>query len=421
LEQSIGTDTGDEAGPAIARERHAIFMPGTIGGLRLRNRIIKTATYEGMTPGGVPSPALLEHHRRLAAGGVGMTTVAYCAVSPDARTFEEQLVMTEENVGHLKPLTDAVHREGAAASLQLGHCGFFTKNAAISGGRPLGPSRAFNAYGLMARMPLASPMTPRDMERTAGDFVEAARRACAAGFDAVELHLGHGYLLSQFLSPASNRRRDAYGGSLENRLRFPLGVVDRVLDAVGTRLAVLAKINLSDGFPGGLEIEDAVIAAQHLERHGVHALVLSGGFTSKTPLYLLRGGRPLAAMIAVEKNRLQRLAMRAFGSRIVRAYPFEELFFLPLGRKIRQGVAMPLALLGGVVSMENLDVAMREGFDFVAMGRALIADPSLIDDLRTGRKARTRCNSCNECIAEMDAGGVRCVLDGPRRGAEAVL
>jgi 2,4-dienoyl-CoA reductase-like NADH-dependent reductase (Old Yellow Enzyme family) len=179
-------------------------------------------------------------------------------------------------------------------------------------------------------------------------------------------------------------------------------------------MAVLAKINLSDGFVGGLEIDDAVVIAQRLEQHGVHGLVLSGGFTSKTPLYLLRGGRPLDAMIAVEKSRLQALALRAFGSRVVRAYPFEELFFLPLARKIRQAVRMPLVLLGGAVSMDNLDVAMKEGFDFVAMGRALIADPSLVDDLRLGTKTRTRCNNCNECIAEMDAGGVRCVLDGPR-------
>jgi 2,4-dienoyl-CoA reductase-like NADH-dependent reductase (Old Yellow Enzyme family) len=329
------------------------------------------------------------------------------------------MVLTDDNVVRLKPLTEAVHAEGAAVSLQLGHCGFFTKDSSL-GRRPLGPSRAFNAYGVFAGVPFASAMTEEDMERTTEEFARAARRAGDAGFDAVELHLGHGYLLSQFLSPAANRRKDEFGGSVENRLRFPLRVVDRVLDAVGSQLAVLAKINLSDGFSRGLGIEDAVTIAKHLEERGVHALVLSGGFTSKTPLFLLRGGRPLEAMIAVEKNPWQRFALRLFGSSVVRAYPFEELFFLPLAREVRRAVKMPLVLLGGAVSMDNLDVAMQEGFDFVAMGRALIADPGLIADFQAGTKTRTRCNSCNACIAEMDAGGVRCVLDGPRSRTEGM-
>lgn len=406
----------DPHGRKVLPSAHAVFAPGKIGPLTIRNRIIKTATYEGMSPQGIPSPALTEHHSRLAAGGVGMTTVAYCAVSPNGRTFAEQMVMTEENVERLSTLTRAVHAEGAAVSLQLGHCGFFTKNKELSG-PPKGPSRTLNEYGLFAGLPLAAPMTEADMDRTVEDFALAARRAAQAGFDAVEVHLGHGYLLSQFLSPAVNRRHDQYGGSIENRLRFPLRVVNRVLGEVGDRLAVLAKINLSDGFARGLGIDDAVVVAGELERCGTHALVLSGGFTSKTPLFLLRGGRPLASMIAVEKNRWQRLALRVFGPSVVRAYPFEEMFFLPLARRVRQTVAMPLVLLGGVVSMDNLDVAMQEGFDFVAMGRALIADPTLVSDLKSGKKTRTRCNNCNECIAEMDAGGVRCVLDGPRAGA----
>jgi 2,4-dienoyl-CoA reductase-like NADH-dependent reductase (Old Yellow Enzyme family) len=394
-------------------EAHPAFTEGTIGALTLRNRIIKTATYEGMSPGGVPSPGLLEHHRRLAAGGVGMTTVAYCAVSPDGRTFEEQMVMSDENAARLRLLTMAVHDAGAAVSLQLGHCGFFTKNKALQGS-PRGPSRTINEYGLFSGLPFASPMTERDMEQVEREFATAAERASEAGFDAVELHLGHGYLLSQFLSPAVNRRRDQYGGSIDNRLRFPMCLVERVLDKVGKRLAVLAKINLSDGFRGGLEIDDAIVVAKRLEAAGVHALVLSGGFTSRTPLYLLRGGRPLAQMIAVEKNPWQRLALRLFGPTVVRPYPFEELFFLPLAKQVRRAVKMPLVLLGGVVSMDGLSTAMQEGFEFVAMGRALIADPSLVDELRAGTKTRTRCNNCNQCIAEMDAGGVRCVLDGAR-------
>jgi 2,4-dienoyl-CoA reductase-like NADH-dependent reductase (Old Yellow Enzyme family) len=393
--------------------RGKVFSPATLGALSLRNRIIKTATYEGMASGGVPSAALIEFHRRLAAGGIAMTTVAYGAVSPDGRTFAEQMYLHAGVVPALKALTDAVHREGAAASIQLTHCGYFTRNTRLTGRRPLGPSFRVNEYGLMSGVPFAGAMTAADIAAVTEEFARGASLALTAGFDAVEVHLGHGYLLSQFLSPAVNRRTDDYGGSLDNRLRFPLAVVRRVREAVGPRHAVLVKTNLRDGFRGGLELDDAVGVAQRLENAGVDAIVLSGGFTSKTPLFLLRGGRPLQRMIEVEKSRLHRLSLKLFGS-FMKAYPFEELFFLPAARAVRRAVRVPLVLLGGVVSRDNLETAMREGFDFVALGRALIADPDLVRRMERGEMERTRCTACNECIAEMDAGGVRCVLDGPR-------
>lgn len=394
-----------------AAARAKVFGAARLGGLTLRNRIIKTATYEGMTPGGMPSPALIAHHRTLAANGVGMTTVAYCAVSSEGRTFAEQMYMRPEVVPALRTLTDAVHAEGAAVSLQLGHCGFFTKNRERRGRFPLGPSWTFNGYGAMSGMPLARPMSERDLAAVVEEFGVAAARAVEAGFDALEIHLGHGYLLSQFLSPATNRRRDQWGGSLDNRMRLPLAVLARVRERVGAGVPLIAKTNLRDGFRGGLEIEDAVGVAERLAAAGIDAIELSGGFTSRSPFYLFRGARPLKEMIEVEKSALQRLTLRWFGTRIIREYPFEELFFLPLARRVRQAVPVPLILLGGVLSVDNLETAMREGFDFVAMGRALIADPDLIARMQRGEATRSRCISCNKCVAEMDRGGVRCVLD----------
>jgi 2,4-dienoyl-CoA reductase-like NADH-dependent reductase (Old Yellow Enzyme family) len=393
-----------------ARMSSVAFESGRLGSLTLRNRIVKTATFEGMTPRGVPTDALLVHHRTLAAGGVGMTTVAYCAVSADGRTFGDQLWMRAEVVPALRRLTDAVHAEGAAVSLQLGHCGGFSKNADVRGRGPLGPSFGLNAYGLTAGLPFVRAMSERDVARVVDDFEEAARLAVAAGFDALELHLGHGYLLSQFLSPALNRRRDRFGGDLENRMRFPLAVVRRVRETVGPGIAVLAKTNLRDGFRGGLELPDAIGVARRLEAEGVDGLVLSGGVTSRTPFYLFRGRRPLREMIAVEKSALQRLVLRVLGPIVIKEYPFEPLFFLPLAREVRRAVRLPLVLLGGALTLDDLDTAMREGFEFVAMGRALIADPDLVDRLRRGETTRSRCTSCNACVAEMDRGGVRCVL-----------
>lgn len=394
------------------------FTPGRINGLELRNRVIKTATFEGMSPGGLPSPALTEHHAALARGGVALTTVAYCAVSPAGRTFADQLVMSEAAVEGLRALTEAVHGEGGAASLQLAHCGGFSKDLEHKRRDPpgpLGPSRALNLYGLLSGLVWTKAMDEADIAAVIEDFATAAARAVEAGFDAVELHLGHGYLLSQFLSPAINERRDRWGGSLENRLRLPLAVIAAVREAVGPRFPILAKTNLRDEVRGGLELDEAVAVAEALEAQpgGVDALVLSGGLVSKSAFYLLRGDRPLREMIAVEDSAAQRLALRLFGPRVIRAYPFEELFFLPLARVVRAAVKLPLVLLGGVVSRANLGTAMAEGFDFVAIGRALLENPNFVRDIEAGRIERSPCNHCNACVAEMDRGGVRCVLHLP--------
>jgi len=404
-------DSNEKTAKSGNEARRKLFSSARLGSFELRNRIIKTATYEGMCPDGMPSDALIKHHRDLAAGGVGMTTVAYCAVSPNGRTFEQQMYMRQEILPKLRELIAAVHAEGAAASLQLGHCGYFSRNTMLPGHRSLGPSFRLNEYGLMAGVPFARSMTEDDIANVIEEFGTAAAMARQSGFDAVELHLGHGYLLNQFLCPATNRRRDAWGGSLDNRARLPLAVVKRVRERVGGDFPILAKLNLRDGFRGGFELEDSVGVAQRLEAAGIDAIVLSGGFTSRTPFYLFRGARPLKEMIEVEHNPLQKLTLRFFGSRIIKEYPFKEMFFLDDARTVRRAVRMPLVLLGGILSLDNLETAMREGFDFVAMGRALIADPDLIRRMQNGDAMRSRCISCNKCVAEMDRPtGVRCVL-----------
>lgn len=386
------------------------FEPFRLAGLTLRNRIIKAATFEGMSPGGHVGPGLVEHHRKVAAGGAAMTTVAYCSVSPDGRTFRDQLHMRPELVPALRVLTDAVHREGAAASLQLGHCGSFCNNHDLQRRRPMGPSRAFNALGALGGRPLADAMTAADIEEVTAQFVTAARLAREAGFDAVELHLGHGYLLSQFLSPSTNRRTDRHGGSFSDRARFPLAVVERVRAALPPGVPVLAKINLRDGHRGGLEIDESVQLARALEALGTDALVLSGGFVSRDAFYLFRGERPLRAMIAVEKSWPQKLALTIFGPLVIRAHPFAPMYFLPLAREVRRAVRTPLVLLGGLTALDHLERARREGFELMAMARALIHDPGLINRYQAGMALESGCVPCNLCVAEMDReGGVRCV------------
>jgi 2,4-dienoyl-CoA reductase-like NADH-dependent reductase (Old Yellow Enzyme family) len=395
-----------------------VFTPGRLGSVTLRNRLIKAATYEGMTPRGVPHDGLLAHHRALAKGGVGMTTVAYCAVSPEGRTFDDQLVLGPDSVRALSALTSAVHAEGAAVSLQLGHAGYFTKSDSlralarageVRSPKPLGPSALWNPYGIAKGLPRSKEMDARDRADVAAAFARSAKLALEAGFDAVELHYGHGYLLSQFLSPWTNRRTDEYGGPIENRMRFPLEVLRAVRDAVGDKLALVAKLNLRDGFEGGLEVSDSVVVAQALEREGIDLIVPSAGFVSRSAFYLLRGEVPLEQMIAVEKSALQRTVMRLVGPALVPAYPYSPLFLLDDARRVREAVKAPVALLGGARHAGDLVAARHEGFDFVVMGRALLADPELPRRYQAGETSSSRCEPCNRCIAEMDRqGGVRC-------------
>ena len=387
------------------------FSEFALGPVRLRNRIIKTATYEGMSPGGVPSPSLTRHHAELARGGVGMTTLAYAAISREGRTFDDQLWLREEIVPALRALTDAVHREGAAVSIQLAHAGAFTKSRELGLARPISASAVTNEYGVMVGRPLARAMGREDMERVATEFVAAARLARESGFDAVELHLGHGYLLSQWLSPRTNHRKDEHGGPIANRLRFPREIVRRVRDAV-PGLAVLAKTNLADGVPGGLELDDAIEIVRGVIAEGTDAVVLSGGVVSRSAMFLLRGGRPLTEMIEVEKSAVQRLALRVLGPMLVREVPYEPMFFLPLASRVRASVPhATLTLLGGITDREHLDRAMEAGFELVAMGRALLYDPALIARWQRGEAARSGCTHCNRCITEMDRpGGVACSI-----------
>lgn len=380
------------------------FSLARLGALELRNRLVRTAAFEGMCPGGRPSEALVEHHRRVAAGGVALTTVAYCSVAPDGRTYGIQMTMDEAIVPGLRALTDAVHREGAAASIQLGHSGYFSSREVI-GGLPLGASRVFNLYGLS----FPREMNEDDLLRVAGDFARSAGLAMRAGFDAVELHFGHGYLVSQFLSPYTNRRTDSFGGALENRLRFPTLIAEAVRRAVGPRFPILVKTNLTDGFRGGLGLEEGIAVARRLEELGVDALVLSGGFVSKTSLYMLRGGVPTWDMVRSQDRWWRKAGLALFGKLIVTEYPFTEAFFLEEARAVRAAVRLPLVAVGGFVSRANIDAALAAGLDFVALGRATIRDPDFVRKLERGEIERSDCDHCNRCVAAMDAGGVRCL------------
>jgi 2,4-dienoyl-CoA reductase-like NADH-dependent reductase (Old Yellow Enzyme family) len=382
-----------------------VFTPARIGSLALKNRLLRAGCYEGLARGGDITDELIEHHRRQAAGGIAMTTLGYLAVSADGRGFAHELWARPELAPKLRRFSDIVHAAGAAASVQLVHCGFFS-NPSVIGKQPLGASAKFCMY----RGAKSVEMTPTQIDEKVADFARAARLVKDAGFDAVELHAGHGYLISQFLSPWTNTRRDQYGGSLENRLRFPAAVVRAVRAAVGPGFPVLVKLNQRDGFPGGMELDEAVEVARAFEREGASALVPSCGFTARySSLYMMRGNVPIREMAANGPNAAVRIATRLFGGVFARRYPFAPLFLLEGTLRIREAVRIPMVYVGGAWSLADMEKVLAIGCPFIQIGRPTIRDPEFPRRLQAGEVTESDCDQCNRCIAAMDAEGVTCV------------
>ncbi|ATR83632.1 MULTISPECIES: NADH:flavin oxidoreductase [Pseudomonas] len=388
------------------------FSPITIGPLTLKNRFIKAATNEGMSAQGVPSKQLVKLHAALANGGTALTTVAYCAVSRDGRTLPNQLILAPESLPHFKALTDAVHREGGLASAQITHGGCFTFIRERSTPRPLSASGGFNKIGMMSGMFLKQAMNEGDMHQVVQDFARGARLARQAGFDAVEIHMGHGYLLSQFISPLYNKRRDQYGGSLENRLRFPRRVLRAVLDAVGRDMAVICKYSITEGVRSGNSAEDGAQIARMLEQEGAHLLVLSAGMNAESITTMFGSSFPKENRVQ-QKNPVIALAM-AIQRLTDPKVEFRELYLLEHARKVRAAVKMPLAYLGGAKSLNSIERIMAEGFDLIAMGRVLLAEQDYVNKLASGASKNSICTACNRCVAMMyTPGGTSCVLGKP--------
>lgn len=384
-----------------------LFTEAKIGPLALRNRSIRAAAFEGMCPGHLVSDDLVGYHASVAAGGIGMTTVAYASVSRSGLSFPHQLLISDVAIPGLRRLTGAVHKEGAAAAVQIGHCGLMAKKS-ISGAC-LSPSGGFNLYGPT----WPGKMSDHDIAGIIRDFSRAVEIAQQAGFDAVEVHAGHGYLISQFLSPFTNKRRDQWGGTFENRCRFMVEVIRGVIKAAGKRTAVVVKMNLRDGFSGGMELEESIRVAKLLENEGVHGLVLSGGFVAKNPMYVMRGSMPVKVMAKHMSNPFMQLGTRLFGSLLMKPQPYTEGYFLDDALKIRQAVAIPLIYVGGLKSKEMIDNVLDKGFEFVQIARALVHDPGFINKLKTGEVLHSGCQSSNYCIAMMYSGKMTCFQHEP--------
>jgi 2,4-dienoyl-CoA reductase-like NADH-dependent reductase (Old Yellow Enzyme family) len=381
------------------------FEPAQLGPITLRNRIIKAATFEGVMPRGAVSQDLIDFHVRVARGGVGMTTVAYCSVSKGGRVSRDTMVMTPDLVPDLRRLTDAVHAEGAKISAQLGHAGLVAQ-----GHSKRNPSLAPSTRLSPPAMGIVKGATREQLDEVVKDFERAAEVAIEAGFDALEVHLGHNYLLSSFLSPNLNRRRDEYGGSIENRARFPRRVVEAVRNVADGRVAVLAKFNMADGVPQGLWLEESLQFAKLFESDGtLDAMELTGGSSLLNGMYFFRGDVPMREF-AEAQGPLVGFGLRFYGRKIFPYLPFEEAFFLPFARQFRRELDLPLILLGGINELDTITSALgEEGFEFVAMARALLREPDLVNRYQRGEQTTGLCVHCNKCMPTIYS-GTHCVL-----------
>lgn len=383
------------------------FAPAQLGPVTVRNRTIKAATFEGACPDAQVSQRLIDYHLAVAEGGVGMTTVAYLAVSPEGRTHADQIYWRPEVLPGLRRLTDAVHATGAKVCAQIGHAGPVA-NSASNGAPSIGPSRHFNALSL--RFDKAA--TAGDLDRIVADHATAARLAADVGFDAVEVHLGHNYLASAFLSPKLNRRTDRFGGSLANRGTFGRRIAEAVRQAVGDRIAITAKLNMRDGYRGGFDLADSIPFAQQLESDGhLDALELTGGSSLMNPMYLFRGDVPIRRLVErMPLPKPTKAGMRVGGKAFFKSYPWQPLYFLEQARQFRSALSMPLILLGGITDRAAVETAMAEGFEFVAMGRGLLREPDLVAQMQAEPTHRSQCTHCNDCMSTIYL-GTHCYLD----------
>lgn len=383
-----------------------LFTEYQIGPLTLRNRTIRSAAFEGMCANFNVTQDLINYHTDVAKGGIGMTTVAYASINKSGISVPHQLWMRREIIDDLIQLTSSVHNEGALASIQIGHSGNMA-NSRVSGKRPISPSGGINWYGYN----FPKKMTKSDIKNVVNDFVDAVIVAAEGDFDAIEVHAGHGYLISQFLSPYTNKRNDEYGGSFENRSRFLREVLVAIKDNLPPHMALIVKMNSYDGFEEGITKQEGIETAKIIEECGADAIVVSSGFVSKTPMYVMRGAMPFDALLHFIKNPIKKYFVNLKGEKAIQPFEFKEGYLVEDAKEIKKAISIPVILVGGLNSLETIDNALNEGFEFMSFARSLIRNTNFINDLRNEVVDKSKCTICNYCFAKSFSGKADCIFN----------
>jgi 2,4-dienoyl-CoA reductase-like NADH-dependent reductase (Old Yellow Enzyme family) len=362
-----------------------LFDSTEINGMKLSNRFVRSATWEGMAAeDGACTPKLIDLMTRLAKGGVGLIISSHAYVLPDGQASPWQLgIYRDELVPGLQDMTDAVHENNGKIVIQLAHGGYYA-HPKLTGKTPKAPSDA----RVLSNTP-REEMTPNDIQQVIKAFQAAAQRAKDAGFDGIQIHSAHGYLLSEFLSPAFNQRTDEYGGKIQNRARVHIAVLQGVRQAVGDNYPVLIKMNCQDFIENGLPAEDSFEVAKMLVAEGIDAIELSGGILSSPKLSPSRLG--------IKKED-------------------QEAYFREDARKFKSQIDVPLILVGGNRSFAVAEALVQEGVaDYISMSRPFIREPDLIKRWKSGDLSKAACVSDNMCFEPGRSQGIYCVTEERER------
>ena len=364
-----------------------LFEPAKIKNMDLRNRFVRSATYDGCADKNYVTEKQVSLYATLAEGGVGLiiTGITYVHNKGQISKFQNA-ISNDEFIPGLKRLTSAVHDRGAKIAVQLFHAGREARFPKSSDRVPMGPSfLEMDPYFKAGYR----TMTEDEIWEVVRAFGDGAKRAREAGFDAVQIHGAHAYLLSQFLSPYTNRRRDEWGGSLENRLRIHREIYWDIRQKAGKDYPVLIKIGVQDGFPNGLEFSEGKLAAKNLAESGFDALEISQG---------LRGIGSENTEFRTKINVLDR-----------------EAYYRNWSREIKNQVDVPVMMVGGLRTFKLMEeIIQKKEADFISLSRPLIREPGLVNDWKRGDHHRAKCISCNECFESLLKGEpLECVQDMP--------
>ncbi len=357
-----------------------LFERTIIKDLALENRFVRSATWEGLaTSDGSSTQRLVDLMARLARGGAGLIITGHTYIAPEGQAGPWQLgIYSDHLIPDLAKLPEAVHKAGRKIVLQLAHAGC-RAHVGLTGLEALGPSALANEQGRQCRA-----MTLEQIRKTVEDFGQGAIRAKDAGFDAVQIHAAHGYLLSQFLSPFYNRREDEYGGNIASRARIVLEVVRRIRQCVGERFPIMIKMSSQDFMEGGLSVEEMVEVAAMLQSEGIDAIELSGGAHHSGKFMPLRTGNL--------------------------ELPEDEVYYRYEASRYKEKIRAPLMLVGGIRSFQVAEKILREGLtDYISLSRPLIHEPDLINRWKSGDLRKALCKSDNRCLlSALQGKGLSC-------------
>jgi 2,4-dienoyl-CoA reductase-like NADH-dependent reductase (Old Yellow Enzyme family) len=397
-----------------------LFEKTEIKGMELKNRLVRSATHEAMADDeGFPTDLLFKLYERLVKGGVGLITTGYTYVSRDGKSKAMLGIDTDEHISKYRELVDHVHQNGAKIAMQINHCGRQTTKE-MTGTQPIGPS-AVKDKSLFV---MPREMTEADIERIIEAYAQAARRVKESGFDAVQLHAAHGYLINEFLCPHTNRRKDKWGGSIENRMRFIKEIYNRSREQVGDNYPILVKMSAYDNMKKGLKQEEGVVMAKMMADMGFDGIEVSCGI-AEDGFSTLRGELPIDPILETwpmykTKSAVFKWVMRNFGEKLIKPLPFIEAFNLESAREIKSKVNIPVFLVGGMIDPKTMEGVIKRGdADYISLCRSLITDPNFPNKIASGSQAPSKCLHCNLCITYLMIEPLRCHY-GKRKGSNQI-